>query len=104
MFVRSLQIIMGTVVLSVVGNSLVAWAEEYFPGRRRVLVATMYAVIIAALVGIGIIYIPRLTQEGAKVIARIQVMVCPSLRSCSFVIQQHEKRKNCRFFYKVSGS
>ncbi|KAL2613449.1 hypothetical protein R1flu_025141 [Riccia fluitans] len=65
-------IIMGTIVLSVVGNSLVAWAEEYFPGRRRILVASMYAVIIAALVGIGIIYIPRLTQEGARVIARIQ--------------------------------
>jgi hypothetical protein len=67
-------IIMGTVVLSVVGNTLVGWAEEYFPGRRRLLVATMYLVIIAALVGIGIIYIPRLTQEGAKVIARIQKM------------------------------
>ncbi|KAG6542439.1 hypothetical protein Mapa_016129 [Marchantia paleacea] len=65
-------IIMGTIVLSVVGNSLVAWAEGYLPGRRRILVATMYAVIIAALVGIGIIYIPRLTQEGARVIARIQ--------------------------------
>lgn len=64
---------MGTIVLSVVGNSLVASAEGYLPGRRRILVATMYAVIIAALVGIGIIYIPRLTQEGARVIARIQV-------------------------------
>ncbi|CAM6106156.1 unnamed protein product [Calypogeia fissa] len=70
-------IIMGTVVLSVVGNSLVAWAEDYLPGRRRVLVASMYAVIIAALVGIGIVYIPRLTQEGAKVIARIQAAEDP---------------------------
>jgi predicted PurR-regulated permease PerM len=67
------QIIMGTVVLSVVGNSVVSWAEDYLPGRRRLLVATMYVVILAALIGVGVVYIPRLTQEGAKVIAHIQV-------------------------------
>jgi predicted PurR-regulated permease PerM len=67
------QIIMGTVVLSVIGNSVVSWAEDYLPGRRRLLVATMYVVILAALIGVGVMYIPRLTQEGAKLIARIQV-------------------------------
>jgi hypothetical protein len=66
-------IIMGTVVLSVIGNSVVSWAEDYLPGRRRLLVATMYVVILAALIGVGVMYIPRLTQEGAKLIARIQV-------------------------------
>ncbi|KAJ7571779.1 hypothetical protein O6H91_01G177200 [Diphasiastrum complanatum] len=65
-------VFMGTIVLSMVGNSLVAWAEEYLPGRRRILVAAMYAVIIAALTGIGIMYIPRVLQESAKIIQRIQ--------------------------------
>ncbi|CAK9199003.1 unnamed protein product [Sphagnum troendelagicum] len=79
-------IIMGTVVLSVVGNSVVSWAEDYLPGRRRVLVATMYVVILAALIGVGVVYIPRLTQEGAKVIAHIQnedpyTLVSDKLRS-----------------------
>ena len=69
---------MGTIVLSVIGNSLVSWAEEYLPGRRRLLVASMYAVIIASLIGVGIMYIPRVTQEGAKVIARIQVVIVSS--------------------------
>jgi len=64
---------MGTVVLSVIGNSVVSWAEDYLPGKRRLLVATMYVVILAALIGVGVMYIPRLTQEGAKLIARIQV-------------------------------
>jgi predicted PurR-regulated permease PerM len=80
------QIIMGTVVLSVVGNSVVSWAEDYLPGRRRLLVATMYVVILAALIGVGVVYIPRLTQEGAKVIAHIQnedpyTLVSDKLRS-----------------------
>ncbi|KAH9545373.1 hypothetical protein CY35_12G044700 [Sphagnum magellanicum] len=79
-------IIMGTVVLSVVGNSVVSWAEDYLPGRRRLLVATMYVVILAALIGVGVVYIPRLTQEGAKVIAHIQnedpyTLVSDKLRS-----------------------
>jgi predicted PurR-regulated permease PerM len=80
------QIIMGTVVLSVIGNSVVSWAEDYLPGRRRLLVATMYVVILAALIGVGVMYIPRLTQEGAKLIARIQTedpytLVSDKLRS-----------------------
>ncbi|KAH9551985.1 hypothetical protein CY35_09G042000 [Sphagnum magellanicum] len=79
-------IIMGTVVLSVIGNSVVSWAEDYLPGRRRLLVATMYVVILAALIGVGVMYIPRLTQEGAKLIARIQnedpyTLVSDKLRS-----------------------
>lgn len=69
---------MGTIVLSVIGNSLVSWAEEYLPGRRRLLVASMYAVIIASLIGVGIMYIPRVTHEGAKIIARIQVLIVSS--------------------------
>jgi predicted PurR-regulated permease PerM len=77
---------MGTVVLSVIGNSVVSWAEDYLPGRRRLLVATMYVVILAALIGVGVMYIPRLTQEGAKLIARIQTedpytLVSDKLRS-----------------------
>lgn len=71
--VSYIQVIMGTLILSVVGNSLVAWAEGYLPGRRRAIVAIMYAVIIAALIGIGVVYIPRFTQEGGRLIARIQV-------------------------------
>ncbi|CAK9883009.1 unnamed protein product [Sphagnum jensenii] len=79
-------IIMGTVVLSVIGNSVVSWAEDYLPGRRRLLVATMYVVILAALIGVGVMYIPRLTQEGARLIARIQTedpytLVSDKLRS-----------------------
>ncbi|XP_024516893.1 uncharacterized protein LOC9663018 [Selaginella moellendorffii] len=65
-------VIMGTIVLSMIGNTFISWAEEYLPGRRRFLIATMYVVIIAVLTGLGIMYIPRLLQEGANIIGRIQ--------------------------------
>ncbi|EFJ11602.1 hypothetical protein SELMODRAFT_446935 [Selaginella moellendorffii] len=66
-------VIMGTIVLSMIGNTFISWAEEYLPGRRRFLIATMYVVIIAVLTGLGIMYIPRLLQEGANIIGRIQL-------------------------------
>ena len=72
-----LQIFMGTFVLSVVGNSLVAWVQQLLPPevarRRRLLVASMYILTILAVVGLGFIYLPGLTQELAEIVYKIQV-------------------------------
>ena len=92
---------MGTFVLSVVGNSLVAWIQQLLPPelarRRRLLVASMYILSVLGVVGLGFIYLPGLTQELTEIVHKIQVS--SSLKRCQGRKQRHGKQDFIHFFW-----
>ncbi|GAQ80035.1 hypothetical protein KFL_000440360 [Klebsormidium nitens] len=67
-----LGVSMGTFILAFIGNALVAEVEKVLPGRRKLVVVIMYAVIVSLLVTIGVFAVPRVMHEAADIINRIQ--------------------------------
>lgn len=68
-------IFMGTFVLSIVGNSMVTRAQQTLPAfarKRRLIVAAMYILTVAAVVALGFIYLPGITQEAAEIVYKVQ--------------------------------
>lgn len=67
-----------TFILSYLGNSLVDVGATRMPAQvgvmktRRLLAVCMYALIICAVVGFGLLTIPSITREGADLVSRIQ--------------------------------
>lgn len=75
---------MGTFILAFIGNALVAEVEKVLPGRRKLVVVVMYAVIVSLLITIGVFAVPRVMHEAADIINRIQVSTCSfNGRNCS---------------------
>ena len=78
----TLQIAMGTFMLSFIGNSFVASAHRYsafapFTSRsekwqRRSLVLLFYAAIVLIVTAFGLMTIPNLIREGSDFVSRLQ--------------------------------
>lgn len=74
----ALQLAGTTFILSYLGNSLVDAGAARMPPQvgvmktRRLLAVCMYALIILAVVGFGLLTIPSIMREGADLVSRIQ--------------------------------
>jgi hypothetical protein len=77
----SLQIVMGTFIVSFIGNSFVSntadaqllvMVQPDKDARRRLLVVIYFAIIIAFITLFGVMTIPDIVREGADFIKRLK--------------------------------
>jgi len=69
-------LIIGTFILSYLGNSVVEWAQRRWPDtyvhKRSALVSAYFLLIIVVLVGFGILTLPSLVREASDFISRLE--------------------------------
>jgi predicted PurR-regulated permease PerM len=77
----TLQVVMGTFILTFVGRSLMMWLQDSAhlsdfiksDDKRRRLLVVSYFITIAMILGVfGILTIPYIVREGADFISRLQ--------------------------------